>query len=49
LFTVAVNCFVVETCALALEGETVTVTGGGGAVMVTDAVPFAEVSAWLVA
>jgi len=49
LFTVAVNCLVVETGTLALEGDTVTVTGGGGGVIVTEAVPFAEVSAWLVA
>ena len=49
LFTVALNCLVVETGTLALEGDTVTVTGGGGGVMVTDAVPLAEVSARLVA
>ena len=40
---------VVETCTLALEGDTVTVTGGGGGVTVTDAVPLADVSARLVA
>ena len=38
---------VVETCTLALDGDTVTVIGGGGAVIVTEAVPLAEVSARL--
>ena len=48
MFTVAVNCFVVETCTLALAGETATVTGGGGFVTVTLAEPVAVGDATLV-
>ena len=38
--TVAVNCRTWPSCTLALEGETVTVTGGG-LVSKTDALPIA--------
>ena len=47
--TVAVNARVLLMRTEAVVGEIVTLTGGGTGVMVTEAVPFAEVSAWLVA
>ena len=37
--TVAVNCWVAPVCTVAVAGVTSTVTGGGGAVTVTAALP----------
>ena len=48
-FTVALNCLVCFTTTLALVGEMVTLTGGGGFVTVTEALPTAEATALLVA
>ena len=49
LVTVAVNWRVLPTRTLALVGEIVTLTGGGGLVTVTEALPTAEGTAVLVA
>jgi hypothetical protein len=49
LETVAVNCFVRLTRTVALVGEMLMLTGGGGLVTLTAALPTAEGTATLVA
>ena len=45
--TVAVNCMPWPTWTLVPEGETATLTGGGGLVTVTEALPTADGAAVL--
>src|SRR5215472_3863112 len=47
--TVAVSCCVLPSNTLELGDETITVTAGGGEVIVRTTLPLTKLSAWLVA